>query len=109
MRCFTAQPFVHETPRRGTGPSPRPSRRWVAVLPSATLLFSRSPVDPVVTSAYAAAMQRALPYGLGIAALAAALLFSLLPVWCPRYPFLLFYPCVALAAWAGGLVPGLVA
>src|SRR5262245_14380003 len=54
-------------------------------------------------------MQRALPYGLGVAALAAALLLSLLPVWCPRYPFLLFYPCVALAAWYGGLVPGLVA
>jgi PAS domain S-box-containing protein len=41
--------------------------------------------------------------------LAAALLLSLLPVWCPRYPFLLFYPCVALAAWYGGLVPGLIA
>ena len=54
-------------------------------------------------------MQRALPYGLGVAALVAALLLSLLPVWCPRYPFLLFYPCVALAAWYGGLVPGLVA
>jgi len=54
-------------------------------------------------------MRRALPYGLGVAALVAALLLSLLPVWCPRYPFLLFYPCVALVAWAGGLVPGLVA
>ena len=54
-------------------------------------------------------MQKALPYGLGVAALAAALLLSLLPVWCPRYPFLLFYPCVALAAWSGGLGPGLVA
>ena len=54
-------------------------------------------------------MQKALPYGLGAAALAGALLLSLLPVWCPRYPFLLFYPCVALAAWSGGLGPGLVA
>src|SRR5215475_1408033 len=54
-------------------------------------------------------MRKALPYGLGVAALAAALLLSLLPVWCPRYPFLLFYPCVALAAWYGGLWPGLVA
>jgi PAS domain S-box-containing protein len=54
-------------------------------------------------------MRRALPYGLGVAAFAAALLLSLLPVWCPRYPFLLFYPCVALAAWYGGLGPGLVA
>jgi PAS domain S-box-containing protein len=54
-------------------------------------------------------MQRALPYGLGVAAVGAALLLSMLPVWCPRYPFLLFYPCVALAAWYGGLVPGLVA
>src|SRR5262249_61352873 len=54
-------------------------------------------------------MRRALPYGLGVAALGAALLLSLLPVWCPRYPFLLFSPCVALAAWYGGLVPGLVA
>ena len=51
-------------------------------------------------------MQKALPYGLAVAALAAALLLSLLPVWCPRYPFLLFYPCVALAAWSGGLGPG---
>jgi PAS domain S-box-containing protein len=54
-------------------------------------------------------MQKALPYGLSGAALAAALLLSLLPVWCPRYPFLLFYPCVALAAWSGGLGPGLIA
>src|SRR5262245_48833823 len=54
-------------------------------------------------------MRSALPYALGVAAVAAALLLSLLPVWCPRYPFLLFYPCVVLAAWYGGLGPGLVA
>src|SRR5690349_1706382 len=54
-------------------------------------------------------MRTALPYGLSALALAAALLLSLLPVWCPRYPFLLFYPCVAFAAWYGGLVPGLIA
>src|SRR5262245_51223830 len=54
-------------------------------------------------------MRKALPYGLALATLGAALLLSLLPVWCPRYPFLLFYPCVVLAAWYGGLWPGLVA
>src|SRR5262249_32855755 len=76
---------------------------------SATSLFFSNPVDLVATSAYARAMRRALPYGLGIAAVAAALLLSLLPGWCPRSPFLLFYPCVVLAAWYGGLGPGLVA
>ena len=70
--------------------------------------FFSNPVDLVATAAYAPPMRRALRYGLGVAAVAAALLLSLLPVWCPRYPFLLFYPCVVLAAWYGGLWPGLV-
>ena len=45
-----------------------------------------------------------------LAALAAALArYELTPIWGSNLPFITFYPAVALAAWLGGLGPGLVA
>jgi PAS domain S-box-containing protein len=50
-------------------------------------------------------------YGLAIAliAFAAALRVGLNPVWGVGLPYITFYPAVMLAAWLGGLGPGLLA
>ena len=50
-------------------------------------------------------------YGLAIALIgfAAALRVALNPVWGVGLPYITFYPAVMLAAWLGGLGPGLVA
>jgi PAS domain S-box-containing protein len=50
-------------------------------------------------------------YGSAIAiiAVAAALRFTLNPVWGVGLPYITFYPAVMLSAWLGGIGPGLVA
>ena len=52
----------------------------------------------------------ALQYTAAIAAavLAVALRRMLDPVWGDKYPFILFFPAIALSAWLGGLRPGLL-
>lgn len=54
---------------------------------------------------------RAVPYVVAVLGpLATGLLrFALDPIWGNKFPFTTFYPAVALAAWVGGLGPGLVA
>jgi PAS domain S-box-containing protein len=49
-------------------------------------------------------------YGLAVACAGAAVLLrmSLDPLWGPTYPYLIFHPAILLAAWVGGLWPGLL-
>jgi PAS domain S-box-containing protein len=57
----------------------------------------------------------ALPTGwrylaaLAVVALAALLRMALEPLWGNQIPFIFFYPAIMLAAWVGGLGPGLAA
>jgi K+-sensing histidine kinase KdpD len=50
-------------------------------------------------------------YGSAIAIItvAAALRFTLNPVWGVGLPYITFYPAVMFSAWLGGIGPGLVA
>jgi PAS domain S-box-containing protein len=54
--------------------------------------------------------QLLIRYGLAVVCAAAAILarMSLDSLWGPQYPYLVFYPAILLAAWVGGLGPGLL-
>ncbi|TMA82882.1 MAG: PAS domain S-box protein, partial [Deltaproteobacteria bacterium] len=56
-------------------------------------------------------VSRALSYVVAVLAALAALVarYELNPIWGSTFPFITFYPAVALAAWLGGLGPGLLA
>jgi PAS domain S-box-containing protein len=55
-------------------------------------------------------MRRLTQYGVALVAVAVATLvrYALGDVWGARYAFLTFFPAVMIAAWSGGLGPGLV-